>query len=467
MTAATFIRTVGKRQEMFAKPHNGTARLAILALGAVMIVSLMHFPAAPQVAHAAPEDNVVLDWNAEVITTFFNPPGAAVPGVGVPPPVALLYISMVQGAIYDSVNMIDGGYQPYLAGLPAADASASKSAAAATAAHEVMIGILVEPPFSPISPAIVNRLDQALDDAIDAAIAEDGEDAVDAGIAAGQAAANAMLLAREDDGRFVPYALTSGSAAGEWRPTPPGFASDPFAWVGRVDPFLLNSTSQFRSKGPHDLKTGAYARDYNEVKLLGGPSDESPRTQEQEDVAQFYLTNPVEMFNRAFRGLAQERGLDIVEQARLFAMVNMAGADASINCVDDKIHWNFWRPITAIHNGDDDGNKKTIGDPTWTSMVPSPPYSEHASGYNCASGAFMHTAAQVFGNGTVNFSLVKIVPEGPDITRDYKRFADVVDDTIDARVYQGLHFRNADVQGAKIGKDVAGWLAKNYFKQAK
>jgi hypothetical protein len=462
MAAAPFIRTVEWKYEMFAKSHAGTSRLAILALGAVMIISLVHFPGTPRVVHAAPEDNVVLEWNAEALSTFMNPPSAAVPGVGLPPPVTLLYVSMVQGAIYDAVNMIDGRYQPYIDGLPAADASGSKSVAAATAAHGVMVGVSVTPP---LTGAIIDRLDLALADTLAAATAADGIAAVNAGIDAGNAAAAAMLLQRADDGRFVPFALTGGTEAGEWRPTPPGFASDPFAWVGRVDPFLLNSTSQFRSKGPHDLKTGIYAYEYNEVKSLGGPSADSPRTQAQEDVAQFFLANPIEMFSRAFRELAQERDLDIVEQARLFAMLNMAGADASINCVDDKIHWNFWRPITAIHLGDDDGNKKTIGDPTWTSMVPSPPYSEHASGYNCASGAFMHTAASFFGNGTVNFSLVKVVPGGPDITRDYGRFVDVVDDTIDARVYQGLHFRNADVQGSKIGKDVAGWLTKHYFKQ--
>jgi hypothetical protein len=446
-----------------AQPYVAIPRLLILALVALMVLALASAGRAPHAARADALDTVVLDWNRYTLETFFNAPGAATPGAGMQPQVAILHIAMVQGAIYDAVNMIAGGYQPYNNGLPAAPATASEGAAVATAAHRTLVGVVIEPA---LTPAVVDRLDDLLADSLADATAADGAAAVAAGIVAGEAAAAAMLAARANDGRFVPYALTPGTEPGQWRPFPPSNSSDAFAWVGRVEPFTLNSTSQFRSKGPQALHTGIYAKEYNEVKTLGGPAGSNARTPEQEAVAQFFAVNPIEMFNRAFRTVATEKGLTIVEQSRLFAMLNVAAADAIINCFDDKIHWNFWRPITAIHNGDNDGNNKTAGDPTWTPLFNSPVYSEHASGYNCVTGAFMHTAEAFFGHGRADFTLVKVAGQ-PDVTRQYKRYSDVIDDTIDARIYQGMHFRTADVQGAKIGKDVSDWLTKHYFKRVK
>jgi hypothetical protein len=203
------------------------------------------------------------------------------------------------------------------------------------------------------------------------------------------------------------------------------------------------------------------------LKELGGPTLGSPRTAEQEAVAQFYTVNPIELFNRTFRGIAEERGLTLAGEARLFAMLDLAAADAFINCWNDKAHWSNSRPITAIREGNNDGNPSTVGDPTWTPRNPTPPYPDHTSGYNCATSAFMHTAEAFFGQGKTEFDVVRIVPNVADVTRNYERFTDVIDDTIDARVYQGLHFRAADVQGAEIGKDVAHWLDNHYFQPVK
>ena len=143
----------------------------------------------------------------------------------------------------------------------------------------------------------------------------------------------------------------------------------------------------------------------------------------------------------------------------------MAGADALINCWDDKAFWASWRPITAIRMGDDDGNPKTDGDPTWTSLEGTS-VSRHTSGYNCVTGAFMHTAGAFFGKKPMAFDLVRKVSGAADVTRSYDQFADVIDDTIDARV-PGHPLRAADVQGAAIGKDVAHWLDKNFFQPVK
>ena len=169
------------------------------------------------------------------------------------------------------------------------------------------------------------------------------------------------------------------------------------------------------------------------------------------------------MYNRAFRTFAVDRNMKLVDQARLFAQLNLAGADGVIGCWDDKAHYGFWRPITAIQNGDNDTNRRTVGDTTWKSLVPSPPYPDHPSGYNCVTGAFMHTAQDFFGKKKVDFGLVKITPGQPDVTRDYGRFTDVIKDTIDARIWLGIHFRTPDVQGAELGEDVADWLDRRFF----
>ena len=134
-----------------------------------------------------------------------------------------------------------------------------------------------------------------------------------------------------------------------------------------------------------------------------------------------------------------------------------------INCGGDKEHFSFWRPITAIHEGDNDGNDATAGDPAWELMVPTPPYPDHTSGYNCLTGAMMNAADAFFGGEPVAFSLVRIVPDEPEVTCEYVTFTDVIADTIDA-LFQGIHFRAADEQGADIGANVAEWAAANYFQ---
>ena len=141
----------------------------------------------------------------------------------------------------------------------------------------------------------------------------------------------------------------------------------------------------------------------------------SSRSPEQEALARFFTnsTHPPEWYNRTFRVISEDAGLTLVEQARLFGMLNMAGADALINCWDDKAFWSFWRPITAIRTGNDDGNPRTVGDSGWTPLEGNPPYPDHTSGYNCVTGAFMHTAGAFFGKKPMTFDLVRNVRVSP------------------------------------------------------
>ena len=438
------MHTVRTRQR---RKQRGSLR-ALLAATAVALAALLTPIANVPASAAGPNAGTVRTWNANAL--------AALGTAGQPPNLAVLHMAMVQGAVYDAVNSIDGGHQPFVDGLPAASPTASKEAAVATAAYRVLDG-LGRAPVPPLPDAVRTTLLGQYNDTL-ASIPDSTSKTQ--GIAAGQAAATAMLEARDGDGRYVSFPLTVGTEPGEWRPAPPSNGIDPNSWISEVDPFTLLSTSQFRTPGPRNLNSAAYAAEYNEVKSLGAVN--SPRNPAQEAVARFYNVNPVELFNRTYRGISQTQGLSLVEDARLFGMLNVAGADAIINCWNDKRFHSFWRPISAIRAGDDDGNPRTEGDESWTPLEATPPYSDHASGYNCVSGSFMNTGKAFFGGDHMDFSVVRAA-SAPGVAREYHRLTDVVDDTMDARVWQGIHFRSADVQGARIGRQVAEWVDASAF----
>jgi len=426
----------------------------LIALFASMAVLVALLSVAP--ARAATGDSV-RDWNANAVAALVNAPAAGIPGAGMTPPVSALHLAMVQGAVYDAVNAIEGGYEPYLAGLPGAPSTASQEAAVATAAHDVLVGLT-----NPSTTALL--LSQATRDWLDVAYAASlaeiaPGDAKDDGIAIGAAAAAAMLAERADDGRYGTFTFTTGTEPGEWRPT--SGVSDPFAWVARVDPFVIQSTSQFRTDGPNALTSAAYAEEFDEVKSLGSMTD-SDRTPEQTAVAMFYTANPVELWNRTYRTIVEDQDLSLAEEARFFALVNVSGADAFINCWDDKAFWSFWRPVTAIRLAGDDGNGATEADPNWTPLVTTPPYPDHPSGYNCITGSLMHAAKAFFGTDRISFEVLNLAS---NVTREYDKLTATIKDTIDARIYLGIHFRTPDVQAAVLGKKVADWVDKHAFRR--
>jgi hypothetical protein len=433
------------------------------AAALLVLIGALGLAAASPPAQADSPATAVLDWNKHAFDALFNAPGAATPGAGQTPPVMSLHLAMVQGAVYDAVNAIDGGHAPYLDGLPDAPATASEAAAAAAAAHDTLVAVLNQVPLTAtftaaVRQAIITRLDSLYGSSIAAATAADGASAVAGGVAAGHAAAVAMIAERTGDGRYPanPFMFTVGTEPGEWRPT--SGVNDPFAWVAKVRPFAVESGEQFLSKGPRALDSGAYAKEYNEVKELGAVG--STRTPAQQALVDFFQANPIEMYSRALRTQAGMEGLDLAQQARLFAKINLSVADALITCWADKAHWSFWRPVTAIRLGDTDGDFRTEGDPTWTPVVATPPYPEHSSGYNCVTGSITEVAEIYFGQERTTFTLVH--PNGT--TRTYRHFRDVRDDTIDARVLQGIHFRSADEQGVGIGRDVARWVDKHALR---
>lgn len=415
-------------------------------VAAVLLASIAIAPASAD----PPAESAVAKWN-RLATAALIIPGQ---GAGQPPQVGVLHLAMVQGAVYDAVNAIVGGYEPYLDDVGPAAAGASLDAAVATAAYDVLLGLDLPSDLpSGTLATLATELGASLSAIPDGA-------AKTAGIAIGADAAATMLAARAGDGRFPTgtFAFPTGTGIGQWRPT--GSGNDPNAWVADVAPFVIDSGSQFRTDGPLDVSSAAYAEEYNEVKALGAAVNSS-RTQEQTDLALFYAGNPVEMYNRTFRTIVADQGLDTAEEARLFAMLNFAGADGLISCWDDKRAFAFWRPVTAIQNGDSDGNSATDGDANWMSFRPSPPYPDHPSGYNCLTGAMMGAARDFFGTDRISFSMTANATLQP---RQYARFTDVLKDTIDARIYLGFHFRTPELQGAIIGKKVAHWMDLHYFR---
>jgi hypothetical protein len=410
--------------------------------------------ASPQVARA----DAVTDWNAIASTTIITNPGQP-PLLGA---AGVLGFAMVQGAVYDAVNAIDRGHQPYLV-QPDADPSDSKEAAAAAASYQVLIGLF---------PAQQSILEPIYNSYIDG-LPDDPPGSKAAGRAIGEATAAAMLEARQGDGRFGPPPTLYPPAPGIWRPTPPNFANDPAPWVGNVLPFIVPSAQMLRTDGPNALASADYAEDFNEVKELGSLTS-TTRTADETDAAIFWQDNGFALWNRIFRTLAANQGLDIVQNARLFAMTNLAAADAAIGCWKDKYYWQFWRPIAAIRAADTDGNPATEADPTWLPLFDpatpvfsgpplfTPPFPDHPSGHAAFSGAIVHTLENFFGTDKIGFSAFS---NKSGTTRSFERFSDALNEIIDARVWGGIHFRTADMQGAVLGKKVAHYLEKHYFQR--
>jgi PAP2 superfamily len=422
------------------------------AIGVTTIAAMVATIATPvaQRAVAAPTTaDVVVEWNTNAQT-------AIVATAGQGPTVAYLHFAMVQGAVYDAVNAIEGGHEPYLGSPAMADAGDSSAAAAAQASHDVLVGL-----FPTQQGVLDGKLTTTLGTLPDAGKA--------GGRAVGAAAAATMLTARANDGRFTSFTVIQGSQPGQWRSTaflPDGTpVVEPAPWVGNVTPFLVPSAAALRSKGPNALSSDAYARDYKEVKRLGSLTS-TRRTADQTEAAIFWQANAAVLFNSVMRQLVGSQGLDGAEAARMFAMGDTAGADGAIVCWNDKYYRGFWRPITAIRLGGTDGNPGTVADPTWTPLfsgaapLTTPAFPEHPSGHGCVSGAVIETLKDFFGTDSVSFSVSSSLS---GTTRVFDRFSQAIKEIIDARVWAGIHFRIADTQGHVIGRKVAYWLDKHYF----
>jgi hypothetical protein len=387
--------------------------------------------------------DAVTDWNAIMEATVTTAPTN--------PFFQARWAAIVQLAVFEAVNAVTGDYEPYL-GTIAAPAWASPDAAAIAAAHRTLV-----------------TLRQGSAETLDALRAQslaaipDGP-AKEAGIAAGEGAAAALLLLRSNDGSNVVVPYTPGTNPGDWQPTPPAFAPAVLPGWGRVTPFGLRAGSQFRAQAPPALFTEKYASDYNEVRLLGR-FDSPFRPQDRTDVARFFAaTTPVQAWNAAARQVSSAQGKTLSENARIFALLAMAIGDASIATFDTKYHYDFWRPVTAIRGGDIDGNPQTEADPNWLPLITTPAFPGYVSAHATLSGAARVVLERIFGEH--GHAIVLRNGGLPGIVLDYTAFKQICADIDDARVYGGIHFRFDQEAGALQGRLVGNWVLQHHLRSA-
>jgi hypothetical protein len=419
-----------------------TVRRAMCATVAAVLAAASPFGYAPPPAYAADaatSADSVIAWDLNAETAIWDvarqPPQAQSRGA-----------AMVHGAIYDAVNAIAGTpYQPYLV-APPADGSESTDAAVATAAYQVLDAI-----FPNQHDALRAQYDQSL-----AAIPNGS--AKKRGIRVGGQAATAMINARQNDGAFGSETFAVGTEPGQWRPTPPTYANEG-AWSGQMKPFMLPSATMFRTSGPPALTSGQYAQEYNEVKAIGSASS-TVRTADQTDSAIWWHDRRLGEWEFK-RQLVTTQGLNALKAARMYAMVDLAEADAVVACYNEKAAWNRWRPITAIRLGDTDGNPDTVADPNWTPLLVTPGHPDYTSGHTCNTGAAMSALTNFFGRDDIPFSAYS---SDSGTRRYFSSFSQALNEVIEARIWGGIHTRSADLQGAGIGLQTTAYLVGHYFK---
>jgi len=395
------------------------------------------------VAAAAQAGDVVIEWNqrAAGLTLTVVPALAPVEQTRV--------MAIFQLAVHDAVNGITGEYETYLS-PPAPPENASPIAAAIAAAHHSL-------------KSLFSGNDSLLDAQYLNALAVNGLSEDDPGLDFGRSAAAAILAARAND----------HSSQAKFDYDAPG-AGDPGVWVrpantaallpgwGDVTPFVLRSGSQFRPEPPPARESELYARDYNEIKQIG-VNNGSTRSVDQTNIARFWRASPTAIWNPVLTQVVQTRNLGLSEKARLFALFYLAAADASIACWEAKYEYNFWRPETAIRNGESDGNDGTAGNPAWSPFVMTPAHPEYPSGHTTNSAAMAKILTSAFDDNPGQTLVVTLA----GITRSWHTFSEALEEVIDARVYSGIHFRNSDVVGARMGRQVAQFVSKHALREVR
>lgn len=392
---------------------------------------------------AAPADaDVITDWNATLLSTI----GAAPPGAG---PSRVIEMAMVHIAMHDAVQAIQQRFETYSPGIT--PTSGSVIAAASKAARDVLVNRF---------PAQIT----ALDATYEAYLTAHQLTSSDPGVAAGAQAAAAIIGMRVGDGTYpVPAPTFFGSTEpGQWRPTVFNAAGEPLpmagSWLATSRTFAVMHSSQMFSGTPPRITSRQYTREYNEVKALGRNVG-STRTPEQTAIAMFFAETPFNYWNRTMRWLTDRYVTNVGDSARMFALVNVAMADAIMTSWQTKIQYNVWRPSTAIQLGDSDGNRATVGDPTWQPLFANPNYPDYNSGANSVVGAAVEVLRLFFATDRVNFSLV-----GATSTRDYTRFSDVAQDCVEGRMLMGIHFRFADEAGRSSGQRVGRYVHRYFLR---
>lgn len=390
---------------------------------------------------------------ADAVTTWNDIAMRAI-GAGRPGTVGVFDAALVQAAVHDAVQAYEGRFEPYRVRID--EAEGRPEAAVVAAAHGVLVTLY---------PAQQASLDADLD-----AYLQAHGLVGDPGLAVGQEAAAAMVALHRPAMAMPAYYGSNG--IGEWRPTPSYLGNPPLPppyspmavlYVAYTTPFTLNRTSQFRPEPPPPIRSGQYLRDYDEVKAYGARNS-SVRTPAQTDMAYFWTDEYIAQWNRALRGVAEARLTSLGDSARLFALANLAMADALITCWDSKYHYSFWRPVTAIQEGDADGNDRTEGDPAWEPLANTPNYAEYPSGANNVTGAVTTVLQRYFGTDALPLVVTSNAPLAVQKTRTYARISDAAAEVVDARMLLGFHFRFADDAARRQGSRVADWVYRKTLR---
>ena len=414
------------------------------------------------VSVSAAADDVITQWNEFLLTlnSTVIPPATAVLR---PPNAASLDMAYVHIAMYDAVTAIEGGYRPFAVSLPGVVPGASSAAAAVSAAYAVLKNKVYTPAAF---PSVQTRIDAEY--ALLLAQIPAGQSKTD-GIAIGQTVAAAFVNLRQNDGlnASVPYTFQPiGPGVYQKTPGPPptfAYAGPVTPWEAQFVPFAIQSPSQFRAEPPPSLTSDRWADDFNQVKAYGAATG-SLRTPEQDQIGLFYgLENAAFQGGRALRNLATVHQLTLSEDARFFAQEYVTMADTLVGCWDSKYHYNFWRPITAIHEADIDGNDATQPDLNWSPQVVTPGHPEYPSAHGCFTSAYAHAIAQFFGTKHLTVRLFsRFTPQR--LYADFDSTDDIIEEIIAARVYNGVHYHNSVVEGAELGSKVSHWVARHYFQ---
>jgi hypothetical protein len=389
--------------------------------------------------------NQVVQWNKNLLV-IVRTPGAQPSTIHPTRSFALMH-----AAIYDAVNAIDGSHKPYLVHLTRVSRNASQDAAAAQAAHDVLV-------------SLYTKLQTTLDTQLQASLAQipDGAEKTD-GVSIGLTVADQILSLRSNDGanaQPIPYVF--GNAPGDYQSTPPNFPKQPqFTHWSHVTPFALDRANQFRPGPPPALTSDAYSDDFNEVKSLG-IMNSTAATADQMLTGRFWNGAIQNYWNEITQTAAIEHDLTTAQSARLFALLNLTLADSVIAFYDAKYTYNLWRPVTAIGAAGTDNNPDTTADPNWLPEVgnttPDPSY-PGAHAVISAAGAMV--LGSFFKRNEFDFNVTSEVT--PGVERSFESFSAAAEEATLSRIFAGVHFRSDLTTGQRLGREVADFVVDNFL----
>ncbi len=385
--------------------------------------------------------SVITDWNERALS--------AIRTSATPPPKASRNLAILHVSIFDAVNGIQPHYHHYLV-PPRGPQGASKQAAAVVAAHDTLVALF---------PALAAGFDTFLGN--DLAAIPNGL-SKEAGVSWGRHVAAKILANRSNDGSTEIVAFTPVLLPGKWRPTLPAFGAALLPGWGDVDPFGINNVQRFLPSPPPLLRSAAYAAEVNFTKEIGS-ANSTRRTADQTLIARFWAdgsgtATPPGHWNQVAQVLIKNERVNFEGQARLFALLNIAEADAAIVCWKAKYRYNFWRPITAIREANSDNNPATTADSTWTPLLATPPFPEYTSGHSTFSGAAVEVLGRFFGTDHIAFS---VSSDGvPGTFRRFNTISSAADESGMSRIYGGIHFMSGNIAGLESGMLIGRYVAK-------